>query len=87
MYNHEQMSWAKFALLADANTTSSAYPNVENKNLQILVIFNIALGGEGGGGGINAVFLKESSTFFKLHGKHMRFITLHNCPKELSRRL
>lgn len=86
MYNHEQMSWAKFALLADANTTSSAYPNVENNNLQILVIFNIVLGGEGGGGA-STRFLKESSTFFKLHGKDMRFITLHNCPKELSRRL
>ena len=67
MYNHEQMSWAKFALLADANTTSSAYPNVENNNLQILVIFNIVLGGEGGGGGgegINA-FFKGKQHFFQ----------------------
>ena len=63
MYNHEQMSWAKFALLADANTTSSAYPNVENNNLQILVIFNIVLGGEGGGGGINAFFKGKQHRF------------------------
>ena len=65
MYNHEQMSWAKFALLADANTTSSAYPNVENNNLQILVIFNIVLGGEGEGGrvSINAFFKRKQHLF------------------------